>query len=114
MKNSFLLFALGGLIIVSCVKKKSIDKIIYQGHIFDSIGGNAAKGIHIKLNVCNSGDTRYYCNTTNVGTSTTDSTGYFKIEGNISSSHSFWIFYGNKSISTGSLINENATNLYLK
>lgn len=99
---------------LGCIKKTVPEKITYQGHIYDSIGGSPSAGIRIGLNSCITSSGKYYCDTYLVGSATTDNNGYFKIEGDKPPTEHYFISYGNKTSIHINLTDEKYTMLYLK
>lgn len=72
-------------------KKNVFSKIKYEGYVFDSIGGNAAKDINIRLSACVSKSAKSQCTSYDVGSCTTNSEGYFKIEATAARSNRYAI-----------------------
>lgn len=72
-------------IVIVCItnttcKKNIFSKIKYEGYVFDSINGGPAEGINIMLFACISNSAKSQCTTYEVGSCSSDSKGYFKIE----------------------------------
>ena len=94
-KTSFILVLLGLLTLNSNCKKNIFHKVTYEGYVYDSIGGNPAVGIVVSLKACsdkNSGQSQ--CTSYDVGRSTTDGSGHFKIHEFSASSNRYAVVAG--------------------
>jgi hypothetical protein len=77
----------------NCAKQKTIENFVYEGFMFDSVGGAPSVGVQIALDACVPNDGRYYCDIVHISKTTTDANGYFKITGNPASSNKYTIVY---------------------
>ena len=121
--NKLLLFAIIVVIVItsSTCDKSPIYYITYEGHIYDTIGGSPASGIHIILRACQSGNgdknsSCYTCTRIDIGDATTDASGYFKIRDKRPINRQYFVYYSNKyidCISDSDLSNKYSI-LYLK
>ena len=74
-----LLFSL--LVSYHCSNQNKFEKnIVYEGYVYDSIGGSPSSGIIVSLAACVPHDGRNFCQTFAVGSSITDIAGHFKID----------------------------------
>lgn len=101
--------------------KKNLSTITYEGYVYDTIGGVHVSGIKIKLSACTNSDAGMsQCNSYEVGNSTTDSDGHFKIEAKEAKSDRYAIEVNNKplpwvfSLTKNDLKDIKYTVLYLK
>ncbi len=68
-------------LIYNCSNQKKFEKnIVYEGYVYDSIGGSPSSGILVSLEACVPNDGRNFCQTFGVGSSITDITGHFRID----------------------------------
>ena len=78
LKWSVILFSL--LLLYNCSNQKKFEKnIVYEGYVYDSIGGSPSSGILVSLAACVPRDGRNFCQIFGFGSSITDITGHFKI-----------------------------------
>ena len=82
------------MIVIVCItnttcKKNIFSKIKYEGYVFDSIGGNPAKDVNIRLSACSSKSAKTQCTNYDVGSCVTNSEGYFKIDAIAASSNRY-------------------------
>ena len=77
LKRLFLFGILLVVILLNATCNKELKKISYNGHVFDSLGGQPVVGVRVTLNACIRNDSRDECDQFSYGTVTTDSKGYF-------------------------------------
>ena len=93
-KTLFFLFMIGIAFINSTCKQDLFKKITFEGHVYHCGTSNPISGVTIELKACAaaSGDALACgCNNNlfNVGTTSTDASGYFKITKNAASTNSY-------------------------
>lgn len=81
--GSFLLFT-------SCSKQRLIGKVICEGHIYN-INDDGVEGIKVTLQACNPHDGRNFCARFDLGSATTDASGYYKITEKAARSDRYYI-----------------------
>ena len=91
LKIFFFILLVGVIFCNLTCKKKIFSKIKYEGYVFDSIGGQPAEGINIRLSACASKSAKNDCTTYDVGSCASNSEGYFKIEANAARSNRYAI-----------------------
>lgn len=69
---------------------KSIFNVTYEGHIYDTIGGNPSEGASITLHGCYK-SAKQQCPTFVIGNDVADGSGHFKIKGKGSKNSRYWI-----------------------
>lgn len=67
------------LLNITCSKQRKLGKVICEGYIYDTIGGKGVEGISVSLEACNPRDGRNFCATFKLGSTTTNASGYYKI-----------------------------------
>ena len=114
------IFSLAVILIIlnnSCSKQRLFGKAICEGYIYDSIGGKGSEGISVILKACHPNDGRNFCATFTLGSTTTDSTGYYKIEEKSARSGRYYISAQGikyQELHENDLKNTNYTTGYLK
>jgi 5-hydroxyisourate hydrolase-like protein (transthyretin family) len=120
LKIFFFILLVGVIFCNLTCKKKIFSKIKYEGYVFDSIGGQPAVGINIRLSACASKSAKTQCTSYDVGSCTTNNEGYFKIEATAARSNRYAIGAFYTDIHTGfdltksDLASSNYTILYVK
>ncbi len=113
------------MIVIVCItnttcKKNIFSKIKYEGYVFDSIGGNPAKDVNIRLSACSSKSAKTQCTNYDVGSCVTNSEGYFKIDAIAASSNRYSVSAFDTDIHTSfnltksDLASSRYTTLYVK
>jgi len=78
-------------------RKKMFSSIVYEGVVYDTLGGVPVAGVKVELAACKSKeDGLSQCHAYTVGEATTDVTGHFKIEEKEARSNRYSIRAGNK------------------
>jgi len=77
LSKIFLFAILLGIIFLNTTCNKESKKISYNGHVYDSIGGQPVAGAQVTLSACVRNDSRDECDQFGYGTVTTDNKGYF-------------------------------------
>ncbi len=115
MKYFIFLFLFAFLGFTNCFNKKKPKKILYSGHVYDSLGGAPSSGIRVLVTACVPRDARYYCTANDLASSTTDANGFFKMEFMSATSEKYFIDYKSKHVSvpSGDFNNSQMTTLYL-
>lgn len=114
---------LGILTLCNCTDKRWFYKITYEGIVMDTIGGVSVPGVKVILIACKPEDGGLSdCNYFEVGHSTTDSNGHFKIDAKEARCDRYAIQAGNTyypkdhrlELSKNDLKSSQYTTLYLK
>ena len=76
-----LICILGGIVFLTttCTKQKFFSYVNYEGFVYDSLGGKEVQGVQVVLNACTTKRSSDNCSSFEVGKSTTDGSGHFKI-----------------------------------
>jgi hypothetical protein len=64
----------------NCTKSRWFSRIVYEGTVYDSIGGHPITIATVELDACRHRSGRDECDTYTVGNTITDATGHFRIE----------------------------------
>jgi len=78
-KALFIITLLGFFFLNNSCKKSWLKKVTYEGHVYDTIGGQPVKGVWIYLAACSGKLQDQQCNYYIVGQSQTDAEGHFYI-----------------------------------
>ncbi len=102
IKKIAVLCFLAGIVFLSstCGDKRAFFWVIWEGNVYDSIGGNPTPNYWITLKACKYsaiGQNVSKCDFYTVGSCKTDASGYFKIHNQAARTDSYTAFWGNAS-----------------
>jgi hypothetical protein len=85
--------------IIGCVMFSNCSKVttnypfVYEGFMYDSIGGAPSAGVQITINACVSNDARNDCDIIHLNNTTTEANGHFKVRESSENSNRYFISY---------------------